>query len=639
MAFVIGIGDGKTATVNEPTRAAFTQTFGGAVEYAFCHLLYKFLEVCGAGLGAFIAGFGVQLLERVEPSLVFYAKPVIDMLLAYPELPPKLREFFTQLQAPTHEGAAAILGGLSSQAGGAVLSNVLGPVLAPVTYAANTALRPAILDVSTVLTQWHKGGLSLVDAQKILAAHGFKGAYIDQLFDASRSRAGAGDIINAYLRGTLTFTDFALKMQTYGFTDADIDLLRINAQQLMNFGDLLQAVYRKQLTYDQLRVVAKKGGMTDADITTLIASSKPIPGPTDLVRMAVREAFTDSIAAKYGYDADYPAAFPTNMALWGFSPEWAKYYWRAKWELPSPGMGYDMLHRGIIDNATLVELLKVLDYPQYWRDKLVKLSFNPLTRVDVRRMYKMGVIPRATVKKTYQDLGYDPANAELLTRFTEVTYAPDPEDPLKDKKDLTTTLITAGYKKGIITRTQAATMLAAIHYIPADIQFILAQAETEAVVVKRKDFVAESKTDLLGILETAYINRTMGAETVTTNLTSLGMTPSEISLRLWVLDTHAASEARKREIATIGDAYKTRSLTQVQAVTELGRLNIVSAQQSALFAEWEIDRRIGSRRMTVKQYADAYYMKLITLADATDSLRGMGYAEKDIPLLLQLELL
>lgn len=638
MAFIIGIGDGKTATVNEPTRAQFVQTFGGAVEYAFCHLLYKFLEVCGAGLGAFITGFGVQLLERVEPSLVFYAKPVIDMLLAYPELPPKLREFFVQLQAPTHEGAAAILGGLSSQAGGAVLSNVLGPVLAPVTYAANTALRPAILDVSTVLTQWHKGELADADARKLLAAHGFKDSFITQLYQASQSRAGAGDLINAFLRGTLTFTAFAFKMRAYGFSDADIDLLRINAQQLMNFGDLLQAVYRKQLTYDQLRVVARKNGMTDADITTLIASSKPIPGPTDLVRMAVREAFTDAIAVKYGYDADYPAAFPTNMALWGFDAQWSKYYWRAKWELPSPGMGYDMLHRGIIDAATLSELLKVLDYPQYWRDKLIRLSYNPLTRVDVRRMFKMGVVSRATVLKTYKDLGYDAANAELLTRFTEVTYAPDAEDPLKDKKDVSTSMITTAYKKSLITRQQAAVMLNALHYVSADIMFILSLADAENVVSTRKDYIAESKSDLIGVIETGYVNRTIDVAAATWSLTNMGMTPAEITLRLQVLDLHELLTSRKREIEIIGNAYKTRAITQVQVVTELGRLGIPATAQAKAIAEWEIERRVGDRRMTVKQYATAFYMKLITLAEATDSLRGLGYAEKDIPLLIKLEI-
>ena len=638
VAFIIDTGGGGTATVTEPTRGQFLPTFGGAVEYAFTHLLYKFLEVCGGGVGAWFAGFGVQLLKRVEPSLVIYARPLIDMLLAYPELDPQLRAFFTQLREPVYEGAAAILGGLSSQAGGAVLSNVLGPILAPVTYAANTALRPAILDVSTVLTQWHKGDLADADARKLLAAHGFKDSFINQLFEASRSRPGAGDLIQAVYRRTISSPDFFVKMRGYGFSDADSSLLVANAQQLMTFGDMLQAVYRKELTYDELRVVARKEGMAEEDITTLIASSKPIPGPTDLVRMAVREAFTDSIAAKYGYDADYPAAFPQNMALWGFSPEWAKYYWRAKWELPSPGMGYDMLHRGIIDSGTLDELLRVLDYPQYWREKLTRLSYNPLTRVDVRRMYKMGVLDRTVVKKTYQDLGYDAANAELLTRFTEVTYAPDAEDPLKDKKDMSTTLITACYKKGIISRTQVVTMLTALHYIPTEVQFIVALADAEDVVTKRPDYIAESKRDLTGVVENAYVNRTITAETVVRLLESVGMTTAEISLRLMVLGVHQDTETHKREIAVVGDAYKTRALTQVQVVTELGRLNVSAAEQQKSIAGWEVDRRLGSRRLTVKEYSDAYYDGLITLDEVTDSFRGLGYAEKDIPILLKLKI-
>lgn len=638
MAFIIDTGGGGTATVAEPNRGQFVPTFGGAVEYSLCHLLYKFLEVCGGGAGAWVAGFGVQLLERVEPSLVIYARPVIDMLLAYPELDPNLRTFFTQLRTPTYEGAAAILGSLSSQAGGAVLSNILGPILAPVTYAANTALRPAILDVGTILTAWHKGTLNDADAGRLLAAHGFKGAMIDQLHEVSRARAGAGDVQEAYIRGNIGENEYFSKMRGYGFKDDDITLLRKNLQRLMSFGEMLQAVYRKELTYEELRTIALKQGMSDEDITTLIASSKPIPGPTDLVRMAVREAFTDSIAAKYGYDADYPAAFPQNMALWGFSPEWSKYYWRAKWELPSPGMGYDMLHRGIIDAGTLDELLRVLDYPQYWREKLTRLSYNPLTRVDVRRMYKMGVLDRTVVKKTYQDLGYDAANAELLTRFTEVTYAPDAEDPLKDKKDMSTTLITACYKKGIVTRSQAAALLAAIHYVPTEIEFILALTDTERVVSTRPDFLAESQRDLVGIIETGYVKRTIDAGVTRKHLGMAGMTDDEISLRLFILDTHAQIEARAREIAVVGDAYKTRAITQVQVATELGRINVPATEQAKAIAEWEVERRIGSRRLTVKEYSDAYYMELLTIEEVTDSLRGLGYAEKDIPILLQLKI-
>ena len=83
-----------------------------------------------------------------------------------------------------------------------------------------------------------------------------------------------------------------------------------------------------------------------------------------------------------------------------------QWYWRAHWELPSPTTGFEMLHRlhpdvlevigekykemGLnpddlkTDLDTLKELLKISDYPKYWRDRLAAISYSPLTRVDLR---------------------------------------------------------------------------------------------------------------------------------------------------------------------------------------------------------------------------------------------------------------
>ena len=73
-----------------------------------------------------------------------------------------------------------------------------------------------------------------------------------------------------------------------------------------------------------------------------------IPPVADIITMAVREAFTPSIAAKFGQYQD----FPEPLELWagkkGLSPEWAKRYWAAHWSLPSPQQGFQMLHRGLI---------------------------------------------------------------------------------------------------------------------------------------------------------------------------------------------------------------------------------------------------------------------------------------------------
>ena len=81
----------------------------------------------------------------------------------------------------------------------------------------------------------------------------------------------------------------------------------------------------------------------------------------------------------------------------GLPEEQARNYWAAHWELPSAQMGYAMFQRRIIDHETLVMLLKSLDIMPFWRDKLIEMSYNPLTRVDVRRMYGLGVLSEEEV--------------------------------------------------------------------------------------------------------------------------------------------------------------------------------------------------------------------------------------------------
>ncbi|GAH21078.1 unnamed protein product, partial [marine sediment metagenome] len=96
----------------------------------------------------------------------------------------------------------------------------------------------------------------------------------------------------------------------------------------------------------------------------------------------------------------------------------------------------------------LSRLLKSLDIMPFWRDKLTEISYNPLTRVDVRRMYKLGVLDESEVKKSYLNIGYNENDAEKMTAFTK-KYEGDTE------KELTKSAIDKAFKNDIIFRRQA----------------------------------------------------------------------------------------------------------------------------------------------------------------------------------------
>jgi len=144
----------------------------------------------------------------------------------------------------------------------------------------------------------------------------------------------------------------------------------------------------------------------------------PIPPINDLITMAVREAFTPEIASRFGQYEGLPKEYVEAAGKKGLSQEWAERYWAAHWTLPSVQQGFAMLHRGIIGQPDLNLLMRALDIMPYWRDKLMQLSFKPLTRVDVRRMHLLGTLDEGGVRRAYLDVGYNEKNAGLMTDFT-----------------------------------------------------------------------------------------------------------------------------------------------------------------------------------------------------------------------------
>lgn len=153
------------------------------------------------------------------------------------------------------------------------------------------------------------------------------------------------------------------------------------------------------------------------DVYQTLASR--IPPVADIISMAVREAFSPSIAARFGQYEDFPSEFAKFAKQQGLSEDWAKRYWAAHWGLPSPQQGFEMLHRGVIDVGDLNLLMKAQDIMPFWRDKMTAIAYRTLTRVDVRRMYELGVLDRRGVYESYQDAGYSDQNAERMTNFTE----------------------------------------------------------------------------------------------------------------------------------------------------------------------------------------------------------------------------
>ena len=186
--------------------------------------------------------------------------------------------------------------------------------------------------------------------------------------------------------------------------------------------------------------------------------------------MAVREAFTPAIAERFGQYQDYPEQLEVWAAKKGLSKEWSERYWAAHWSLPSAQQGFEMLHRGIIDEVELDMLLRALDVMPFWRDKLTQMAYRRLTRVDIRRMYGVGVLNESQVYDAYLELGYNERDAERMSDFTV-------KQILATQSKFTATDIVSAYTKYMITSGEARTLLSTIGVRDENLSFIISSAD------------------------------------------------------------------------------------------------------------------------------------------------------------------
>lgn len=352
-----------------------------------------------------------------------------------------------------------------------------------------------------------------------------------------QQRLSTGVITKLFRRGIIDSSDFAARMKEIGWRDkgidhtledtwlipnsmllvqgdlhtgetderiiADISKADIHPDYAQNYYDailtkpssidVIAYELRQDPTLSDLGDKLRKIGI-HSDYNSLYKElAQQIPPIADIITMAVREAFTPDIATRFGQYEDYPDELTEWAAKKGLSEDWAKRYWAAHWSLPSPQQGFEMLHRGIINQDELKMLLRALDVMPFWRDRLTEMAFRPLTRVDVRRMYKEGVLDEAEVYSAYLDVGYAPENARRMTVFT-IKYV------LSQQSKFTSADVIAAFTKRMISTGEAHSLLTLLGVRTEDASYIISTAE-----YKRSWAFTESKIKGIRNLYRRYV--------------------------------------------------------------------------------------------------------------------------------------
>lgn len=387
------------------------------------------------------------------------------------------------------------------------------------------------------------------------------------------------NLISMRYRGLITEDHYYKECQLGGISRDRAELLYHESEQRLNAYDVIGLWRRGGIDENTRNERIMQAGWTEDRIPHLVNLTRQIPSASDVIAFAVREVYSPEIAEEFGQYEGGDRVFETaeaDILATGMDQETFVKYWASHWQLPSMGQGYEMLHRGVIDEARLDKLMEAADIMPGWREQLKAISYNVLTRVDVRRMHKIGVLSDDELVKAYMDVGYDSEKAEQLAQFT-IQYNYDPESSQvteEDKeaqrlKEITQSSIIKSYKKGLISIDQAKLYLQDLGYATGAIDLYIANA-----------------------------------------------------------DFDLQEEIEDEQIATIHDAFVRSIIDYNQTVSRLGTLNLPAKYMEALLDRWDIERQLRTSKPTKKELTSMLKANVIDLPIFRSELAALGYSEK-----------
>lgn len=452
----------------------------------------------GRFIGAGIIGFADILGKKFSKPL----KPFIDNLIETGKVPPELRPLLDELLNPSGE----IAGLIGTSASNALVSGSIGKIidaaLLPLAYAINSKTRNVIITPNQMLETYLRGDIDKETLYKAMAQHGYDKEAIDYWLKLLEVLFNTDKLVELWRRGIFSSTQFEEELKKLGWTPERIKAIKDSATVL--------------------------------------------PGASDIIRFAVKEAYTPEIAEKFGQYQDFPDKAMIDATKIGLDKDLFSKFWAAHWDLPGVSQAFEMFHRNVITKEELTLLLRALDIMPFWRDKLTQIAYEPYTRVDARRMWDLGVLNDAELKRSYLDIGYDDKHADTMTLWTkifqtfpdliaryknsyinlddvhnelialgmteerakfliETKVKPEAASRVTKERDLTKAEIMKGLKKGVIQRTEATEFLTDMGYDEDEAKFILAinvpEEETTPVLTLKE----LTKSDIISALKKALI--------------------------------------------------------------------------------------------------------------------------------------
>lgn len=418
---------------------------------------------------------------------------------------------------------------------------------------------------------------------------------------------------NTYLGGEIDEGYWQCLTQALGNHPEPMRRVLVAQQSQPNIGELVALYHRGVLSRQQLDGRLRKLGVLKPELADeWIRLFQVLPPLSDLLRFMVRDSADEGIVKTYGYDSEFTEKYRGKIVEWakalGVDPTVFLYYWRAHWRIPSDTQLFEMLHRLRPDRPEVMnwantylnhttgetlpgspprplsvtaedvrDALKINDVAPGWVDRLMAVSYAPITRTDAVRAYIIGGLDDVGLRDKFRDLGYTKKDAEELVGFYRLQKA----QRVANTTGTWTTRKTARYyRSGMIDREEAERLLMRLVGDPK---------------------IAAS------IIDGVHLER--------------------------------EAEHRGKVIRGVMRGYRYGEITRTQAESRLIEAGVDQFAIVQMIDGWEVERETRWKQPTVAQLTGWLTKFIMPAAEVERRLRNLGYSQDDAERIITLAIM
>lgn len=492
------------------------------------------------------------------------------------------------------------------------------------------------LGVSGGLAQllWDFGKFAFMATYGLIASYK---PFADNIETLARSQANSQllspeQILRYYYKIEPDLEKLNAYLNKLGYSDDDIRKIRQSAGHSIP-PDVIRLLYLQDIITEEMHdLFMSQNGFDQPEINFLKRSYHPIPPAQDLITMAVREAFTPEIADKYGQYENYPTKLTKYMQSQGISETWSKAYWASHWKLPSPEQGFEMFHRGIINEKELSDLLRALDVMPHWRDKLIQLNYDVLRLVDIRRFYQLGVINEEQIFKEFKARGYDDERAKWAVEYTVKSTSSGSEFEEANRRLLSQSVIIKAYKAGKINHNDAIFSLKQLRYTEEDANLLLDLNTVNDDIDKEDKVLDDNRKRLIKLATDGYQKRLINRQDASEILLQNGYTSEQVDLELQMTDYEANEVSKARLIDFISELYTTYQIDTDGMASIMASYGFEQGETGKILNELNLQKEFRGKLPTLDTFRRWLKDDIIDLPFFVNGLKGLGLADNYIDL-------